>query len=216
MQTLSEYVIDAGLANRMLRDQQLARLLPGTSQRRHNLVNRALKSSELVRLRRGLYVLDTRLRDYQAHPFVLAQALAPGSYVSFETALAYHDWIPEAVTVTASVTPGRKSQQLEHTSLGEFSFHPLAITAGCFLTQVERQDYHGQAFLIAKPLRALMDLVCLRKVEWQGLSWLTQGLRIDEERLSELDQAEVNRIVEVYKHQRVKRFAGLLAEEITK
>ncbi len=216
MQTLPELIIDTGLGNRVLRDQQLARLLPGTSQRRHNLVNRALKSGELVRLRRGLYVLAPRLRDYPVHPFALAQALAPGSYVSFETALAYHDWIPEAVKMTACVTPGRKSLQLEHPSLGDFKFHPLAITAGCFLTHVARETYHGQVFLIAKPLRALMDLVCLRKVEWQGLDWLTQGLRIDEERLLDLDQAEIKGIVEIYKHQRVKHFASLLAEEITK
>jgi predicted transcriptional regulator of viral defense system len=68
-----------------------------------------MKSGELVRLQRGLYVLADRYRAQPCHSFAVAQAFAPGSYISFETALAYHGWIPERVFVTASVVPGRKS-----------------------------------------------------------------------------------------------------------
>jgi predicted transcriptional regulator of viral defense system len=40
------------------------------------------------------------------------------SYISFETALAYHGWIPERVFVTASVVPGRKSRRYENEKMG--------------------------------------------------------------------------------------------------
>src|SRR3546814_9646973 len=62
----------------------------------------------------------------------------PGSYVSFESALAHHGWIPEAVFVTAGVTPGRKTLRFETTDFGTFSFHPLAIADYQFLAGVDR------------------------------------------------------------------------------
>ena len=82
MNTIINKILEQGLANRPLRVNQLKRLVGGSAQRRYNLVNRAIKAGELVRLHRGLYILNDRFRDYPCHPFVLAQALAPGSYIS--------------------------------------------------------------------------------------------------------------------------------------
>ena len=214
MQTLTRKIIDLGLSNRVLTDAQLARLLEGSRQRRYNLVNRALKAGELLRLRRGSYLLAQKWRAYPAHPFALAQAFGPGSYVSFETALSHHGWIPEAVYTTASVTPGRKSLDYEHPVFGSFSFHPLAIHAGYFLELVERAKITEQTMLVAEPIRALMDLVCLRKAEWQGMSWLIEGLRIDYEHLRKVTSADIRTLDLVYKQQRVKAFLKSLAKEL--
>jgi predicted transcriptional regulator of viral defense system len=104
----------------------------------HSLVHRAMKSGELVRVQRGLYILGGRFRSTPCHPFVTAQALAPTSYISFETALAYHGWIPERVFTVASAVPSRKLRQYQHEQLGVYSFHPLAVQPGCFLELVDR------------------------------------------------------------------------------
>lgn len=214
MQTLTRQIIDNGLENRVLSDAQLARLIEGSPQRRHSLVNRALKAGELLRLRRGSYVLDKRFRDYPSHPFALAQAFVPGSYVSFETALAHHGWIPEAVYAVACVTPGRKSTRYEHPLFGSFSFHPLAIQPGRFLERVERHQLTHQTVLIARPVRALMDLVCLRKVAWQGMDWLVEGLRIEYELLRDITSADIRALDEVYKQKRVREFLESFAREL--
>lgn len=214
MQTLTQQIVDSGLSNRVLSDTQLARLIAGTDQRRHNLVNRALKAGELVRLQRGRYVLANSLREYPPHPFALAQAFVPGSYVSFETALAHQGWIPEAVHTTASVTPRRKSYEYEHHLLGSFSFNPLAIQPGYFLELVVREQIQQQSMLVAKPFRALIDLVCLRKIEWQGLDWLTDGLRIDYEYLRSITNADVRALEQVYTQKRVKSYLRSLAKEL--
>lgn len=214
MQTLTQEIIDHGLTNRVLFDRQLARLLHGTPQRRHHLVNRAMKAGELVRLQRGAYVLSNRYRTQTLYPFALAQAFVPGSYVSFETALAHHGWIPEAVKVIASVTPSRKSSAYQHSTFGDFSFHPLAITPGYFLELVSRQQAQQQTMLVAEPLRALMDLVCLRKVEWQGMGWLTEGLRIELETLRSVTNADIQTLEMVYTQKRVKAFLKSLAKAI--
>jgi hypothetical protein len=210
MQTLTEQLIEEGLNDRVLTDTQLGRLISGSRQRRYNLVNRAMKAGELIRLRRGLYMLPYKYRSQPCHPYVLAQRLVPGSYVSLETALAFHNWIPEAVYSTASVMPGHKAKEFSYESLGRFTFHPLPIQVGYFLELVERVKLVEQPVLMAQPVRALLDLVCLKKVEWQGLAWLVQGMRIDEDVLHQVTGAELRTLKQVYKRKRVKGFIAQL------
>ena len=214
MQTLTQTLIDSGLANRVLSESQLRRVVAGSPQRRYHLVNRAMAAGELVRLHRGTYLLAQGFRDLPAHPFALAQAFDAGSYVSFETALAHHGWIPEAVRSVASVTAGRKSSAHEHAVFGGFTFRPLAVDPGYFLVGVERLELGGQIALMARPARALMDMVCLRKQEWQGLAWLIEGLRIDLEQLRTITSADIRTLGEVYRHKRVRAFLLNLAREL--
>jgi len=214
MQTLTQQLINQRLENRLLTEKQLARVLHGSPQRRYGLVNRALKAGELLRLTRGSYLLADRYRDYPGHPFALAQAFVQGSYVSLETALAHHHWIPEAVYTTASVTPGRKTLVYETQNFGRFSFHPLAVHADGFLELVQREQIIQQTMLVATPLRALMDLVCLRKTEWQGMAYLTEGLRIDEEFLYSITHDDIDTLMLVYKQKRVQLFLESLARAL--
>jgi len=214
MQTITNKIIEQGLANKVFRVSQLKRLVKGSSQRRYSLANRAIKSGELLRFQRGLYMLNERFRDYPCHPFVLAQALAPGGYVSFETALAYHSWIPEAVFTIASVVPGRKSRQFGDEKMGIFSFHPLAIHRKYFLELVNRYQIDGQTMLVADPCRALLDLVCLRKLSWEGMDWLLEGLRIDMESLAAITGKDIKILELIYKHKRVKSYLSFLTREL--
>jgi predicted transcriptional regulator of viral defense system len=211
VQTLTNQLLELGLANRFLTDNQLTRLIDGSPQRRYHLVNRAMKAQELIRLRRGLYTLSGKYRDKPCHPYAVAQAMTPGSYVSFETALSYHGWIPEAVYTTASVVSNRKSTQHNHETMGKFTFHPLAIHKGHFLELVEHTRLGDQSVLMAMPARALMDLVCLRKIDWQGLAWIEDGLRIEPESLSNIDNEQIQTLKTVYKQQRVQHFLSQLA-----
>jgi hypothetical protein len=214
MQTLTRLIVDAGLSDRITSDVQLKRLVDGTDQRRHHLVNRAVKAGELVRLRRGLYALANKFRAHPVHPFAVAQALMPGSYVSLQTSLAFHGWIPESVYTTASVVPGRKAKEFRHEELGLFTFHPLATRQGSFLELVQRVEAGGQSFLVAHPLRALMDLVCLKKIQWQGFEWIEMGLRVDADALKRVTGAELCTLKGVYKHQRVRTFIGELEQSL--
>lgn len=214
MQTLTQEVVKQGLSERTLSELQLARLIKGSDQRRYHLVNRALAAGELVRLRRGRYVLASSLREQPANPYALAQAFAAGSYVSFETALAHHGWIPEAVRTIASATPGRKSNSLDHAVFGSYSFHPLALQPGSFMVLVERLQFAGQTALMAQPVRALVDLVCLRKQPWQGLDWLIEGLRIDTDSLRTITSAQIRALREVYSQRRMQDFLTGLAKEL--
>ena len=68
--------------------------------------------------------------------------------------------------------------------------------------------------LVAHPIRALMDLVCLKKSEWQGIEWLHENLRIDDEYLRQVTGADIRTLELVYKHKRVKSFLKHLAREL--
>lgn len=214
MNRLIEHIVDAGYAERVLNERQLARILGGSDDSRYALVKRAIQSGALVKVKRGQYVLADKYRKQAAHPFYLAQAMEAGSYISMESALAYHGWIPEAVFAVVSVTPGRKSKALDHPRFGRFSFFPLTVNKLGFLESVERRTIGTQTVLVAKPLRALLDLIAYKKLSWQGLSWIINGLRIEAEQLLEISQGDFQALGRVYKHKSVQAFLGELEREI--
>src|SRR3546814_1746437 len=154
MSALAASLSDGKLAGRVFDERQLAEAIGGSDARRYALVNRALKDGTLIRLKRGTYLFPQSSRAEAPHPFAVAQALLPGSYVSFETALSYHGWIPEAVYVTASATPGRKTLEFDTPVMGRFSYHPLAIQKYQFLVAVERLKLGVLTAFVATPLRA--------------------------------------------------------------
>jgi hypothetical protein len=206
MNSFTEQIVAANLADRIFTERQLAALVGDSDARRYGLVNRALKEGSLIRLKRGIYMLGKRNRPEAFHPFTVAQALLPGSYISFETALAFHGWIPEAVYTTASVTPQRKTLTVETPNMGSFIFHPLAIQEYQFLTNVRREKFGGLTAFVATPSRALMDLVALRKQVWSDLDWLTSGMRIDTEQLLSLRRKDFVALNLVYKHKTANKF----------
>ena len=213
MTPLTELIIKSGEDSRTLTARQLERLLGGSDARRYGLVNRALKAGELLKARRGLYVLAQEYQKKTAHPFVLAQQLMPGSYVSAESALSYHGWIPEAVRSVLSITAKGKSVSYEHEVLGKFEFRRMTVNSGYFLQAVSRYELQHQAALIADPMRALLDLVYLRKLPWQGLDFVLEGLRIDEQAIRSLPSSNIIKLLDIYKGKREKIFIeGLLRE----
>lgn len=206
MDNLTNDIIEAGYANRVLTDRLLAHIVCGTDNSRYGLVKRAMKAGNLIRIKRGHYVLNNRYRSNDVHPFQIAQAIEVGSYVSMETALAFHGWIPEAVFTTVSVTSARKSKTVNHKVFGNFSFHPLALHSSAFLVGVERHVIAEQAVLIASPLRALLDLVAYKKMKWEGLSWVTQGMRIEPYALIQTPRKDFTALRKTYKHKAVLDF----------
>jgi len=120
-------------------------------------ISRWVKAGRLLQLRRGLYALAPAWRKVEPHPFLVANRLQRGSYVSLQSALAYHDAIPEYVPVVTSLGPGRR--ETLRNPLGAFEFRHLA---GGLLFGYERTEVSpGQFAFVASPEKALLDLVHL-------------------------------------------------------
>ena len=59
-----------------------------------------------------------------------------------------------------------------------------------------------------------LDLICLRKIDWQGMGWQSEGLRIDSDLLRSITKKDLKILMHVYKHQRIKSFIRSMIEEI--
>jgi len=175
-----------------------------------------MQHGELLQLRRGLYLLAPNLQNSLPHPYVLAQALQPGSYISMETALSFHGWIPESVPTTLSVLPGRRQLVVNHSVLGLYRFYPLALHCGQFLQAVDRHIFSGQTVLVAQPLRALLDMVCFRKLEVIDMKTLTASMRIDDELFDSVNPATWELMQQVYLHKRMRECIQSLRWEVAR
>ena len=120
-------------------------------------LSRWVKSGRLVRLRRGLYALAVPWRKVEPHPFLVANRHYAGSYVSLQSALAWHGVIPEQVHIITSVGPGRP--EITITPLGTYKTQHIADGLLFGFTRMEVAP--RQSAFVARPEKALLDLVYL-------------------------------------------------------
>jgi predicted transcriptional regulator of viral defense system len=147
-------------------------------------LSRWAASGDVVQLRRGLYSLASLYRKTEPHPFLVANRLVRGSYVSLQSALAHHGIIPEYVPVVTSVTTGRP--QRRENAFGSFEYHHCPPER---LTGFRGEDVGGgQEAFVATPAKALADLIHL--VPGADSSAYLGELRLDLDRLDPADLAQ--------------------------
>ena len=175
-------------------------------------VRRALKSGDVVQVRRGLYHLSREVFPTLVSTGLLANLIHGPSYVSLEWALSYHGWIPEAVHHCTSVTNGRPGHF--DTPHGRFTYIRIKQTplmAGVLCAE----DANG-SFLVATPLKALADMVAARGLDWTGVKPLASSLRIESEDLEELTAEDFDMLEGVYYSRRAKAFLAGLRKEMNR
>lgn len=183
----------------------------GSPGRQFSLLKRAMASGEVVRIHRGLYCLAAKYMRHKVDPLVLAQRIYGPGYISLETALSWHGWIPEAVYATTSVSLDR-SREID-TPLGHFSFTRVPQTT--FYAEVFRVETNGSgSFLLASPLKALVDYVYVHHCDWTSARPVVESLRVDEGLLSGVDATAVDRLLANYASRRVRRFLQGLRRDL--
>jgi hypothetical protein len=166
-------------------------------------LSRWVRSGRLIQLRRGLYSLAPPFEKARPHPFVVANRLVHGSYVSLQSALAHHGLIPEHVPVVTSVTRGRPGRWT--TPLGTFEFHHLKSD----LVRGFRRTPLGpaEAAFVATPEKALLDLLYLEPGA-DAPAYLAE-LRLQQ--LDALDLASLRREAEAMGRPKLRRAAREIA-----
>src|SRR5215213_6688914 len=171
-------------------------------------LSRWIEAGRLYQLRRGLYTLAPPFQRVRPHPFLVANHLVRGSYVSLQSALAHYSLIPEYVPVTTSVAAGRPGRW--DTPLGSYEFRHLRKN---LLTGYRRMPLAGgQEAFVATPEKALLDILYLEPGA-DSQAYLSE-LRL--QHLDALDLAELHRLAEVSGKPKLLRAAGRvvhLAEE---
>ncbi|MBI3618117.1 MAG: hypothetical protein HY210_07885 [Candidatus Omnitrophica bacterium] len=192
-------------------DRDLVNLIGESADSRYGLVKRACASQEIVRVKRGLYCLAPPYQRQTLNLYQLAQNIYGPSYVSMESALSYHGWIPEAVhSVTMACM--KKSKDFV-TPLGAFNFKRIPVTV--FYSEVDRvSSDNGEAFLMAKPLKALTDYVYAHKQDWKGLDPVINSLRIEPDSLEGISKEELDSLHGEYQSKRVERFIKGLKKDL--
>lgn len=170
----------------------------------HRQLSRWTASGRLYQLRRGLYALAPPYQKVRPHPFLVANRLVGGSYVSLQSALAYHGVLPEYVTQTTSVTAARPGRW--DTPLGAYVFRHIKVDLfyGYRWGDLGREQH---AF-IASPEKALLDLIYLQPKGDTPAS--LRALRL--QNLEYLDLEELNRLAAQAHSPKLRRAAAQIRE----
>lgn len=175
-----------------------------------NKIQSLCRSGEVIRVKKGLYVRGNRPGEESLiDPLVLSGLVYGPSYVSLESALAWHGLIPEAVDEITCVTS--KRAKLFRTPLGRFSYVP--INEDAFPLGIRLESGKGGSWFLAEPEKA----VCDRIAQVKGLQTMREvpellqdDLRISLEDLDGLRVPLVLEIAERYRRKNVSVFARWL------
>ena len=119
-------------------------------------LSRWAANSRLVRIHTGWYTLAEPYRKVHIDTHVIACTIKAGSYVSLQSALAYHGMIPEHVPETTCVTTGRPT--VIETPFGRIRYRHIKRDGFFGYHQVEGGV---QLSFVAVPEKALLDLLYL-------------------------------------------------------
>ncbi len=208
MSNLTE-IIKAQIPNDFFTTAELMKILLKSPDGRYGLVKRAIAKGDIIRIRRGLYILSKRHQRNGIDLFELAQTIYGPSYISLESALSYHGWIPEGVQTTTSVSQNRSKEF--RTPLGVFSYSRMSKFN---YIGAERISSGRSLFLMADPAKALVDMVFVLKKDWEGSAPLLSSLRIESEDLKKINKEILNQLKNKILSQRVTRFIDGLMKDM--
>ncbi|MDR2840295.1 MAG: hypothetical protein LBV75_03365 [Paludibacter sp.] len=157
------------------------------------------KRDEIVRLKKGLYVVSDKISRKKISRELIANHLYGTSYVSLETALSHYRLIPEKVFAIRSITT-KRAKQFE-TALGCFEY--ISMPANYFSIGIRQQIVDNEyAYLIATPEKALCDLILATpNLRLQSVhvvqTYLEDNLRIDFSAIQNINTEIIRLCIEV-------------------
>lgn len=113
------------------------------------------KDGQLIRLKRGLYVVNAIVSGVDTSNALCANHIYGPSYVSLHWALRHYGLIPERVFAVTSVTT-KRSRTFEN-QLGQFMYYQTSPEY--FAIGVTNHKEYGVCYLVATPEKALCDMI---------------------------------------------------------
>ena len=158
------------------------------------------KNGYIIRLKRGLYVVNPEHSGKILSSELIANHLYTPSYISMSTALRYYGLIPEAVYVHQSMTV--KHSRSFQTPIGSYDYKFISREAfSVGVRSIHKGDY---AFLMASPEKALCDLIAnSSKVNLRYMkdveNYLENDIRMDMEEFMRFDLRVLEEYIKVGK-----------------
>jgi predicted transcriptional regulator of viral defense system len=169
-------------------------------------IKHLLKSGELIRVKKGLYVFGKQTRQIPYSKEILANLIYGPSAISLIYALGFHGLIPERVEQITCITPLRN--KLFDTPVGRFSYQHLHLKK--YIIGLERRFISDkEPFLIASKEKALVDMLYFDSQSISSVNemydYLFDNLRIDKEILLEsINRPLLNELAQQYRHPHVE------------
>jgi len=167
-------------------------------------LSRWIKAKRLYQLRRGLYALAPPFQKVKPHPFLVANRMMRGSYVSCQSALAHYGLIPEHVPAVISLTTARPARW--ETPLGRYEFRHVKQDFFYGYKCIELSG--GQQAFVATPEKALLDLIHLQP-GGDSPSYLHE-LRL--QNLERLNLDELKRLSDLANRPKLRRAVAILVD----
>ena len=175
------------------------------------------KNGDIIRLKRGLYVLNGGALGYPISAPICAQHIYGPSYLSMQWALSYYGLIPEQTYVYTSMTT--KRTRLFDTPLGRYSYHQVA--SDYYPIGITMQTIDNWTCLVASPEKALADTILMDMyVPYNSrkalATYLEEDLRMDMGAVMRMDtsilqscaqsgrkQQTLNNLIHIIQHDRL-------------
>lgn len=167
------------LGNTPVSSGTIASLYPGISGF-HQKVASLEDAGEIIRLKRGLYVVSPEVSGIRISTELAANHIYSPSYISMLSALRWYGLIPERVATIQSMTVKHSRDFINQ--LGSFEY--TYIEKEVFSIGLRNETFDGASFIIASPEKALCDLIAntpgvnLRYLS-ETQSYLQDDLRLD-------------------------------------
>ena len=166
-----------------------------------NKVSALEKHGNIIRLKKGLYVVSEKISRKPVSRELIANHLYGPSYLSLETALSFYGMIPERVFTVRSMTT-KKAKNFK-IPFGNFDY--TTVSTDYFSVGLRQEIIENQyVFLIATPTKAVCDMIIatpnLRLQSVKAMqNYLEEDLRIDFDVVKEFDKNIVIQCIEVGK-----------------
>ncbi len=193
----------------IISEGELACLLGGTPHSRYARCKRAVQKGELNRVKRGLYIINKQLSLRLPSAYQLAQRIYGPSYISLESALSYHNLIPEAVYTVTSATTQRSKTVIAPWKIFSYTNFPTPN----FFVSVAAVHEGDAYFLLASPWKALFDFIYHYKKDYDSLFDAEGDLRLNLYELPKINAHELNALQRYYQSERITKFINTLPSE---
>jgi len=193
------------LADREEIDYQFLLSVLSEYDRPRDKISEWLKTGDLIRVKKGLYVFGKHIALSPYSHQILANLIYGPSAISLSYALSFYGLIPERVTTITSIT--NKRNKSFSTPVGEFTYKYLSPAK--YPVGIELSEGSSRHFLIASPEKALCDHIHLsdKKIILKDVdsvdAYLFHDMRIDETALRSLKINNLSDICRIYADDRL-------------
>lgn len=188
----------------------LHHILDKSRDSRQGIIKRSIQAGYLIPLKRDLFLIK-KPNGTPPDFFEVAAIIYGPSYISFESSLSFHGWIPEAVRTITSATVKRANEF--ETPVVFFTYSRIPIEIFSFGVQQVTRGNHN--IFIASPIKAIADMIYARKRIWNSLVDLMEDLRIERDSFESPDKETLLDLSNHYPSARVRNTLNTFYKELS-